>query len=142
MSHTIDIRVYYEDTDAGGVVYHSNYLNFAERGRTEFLRAAGFTNSDIAKDHNLLFVVRKAEVDYLLPAHLDDALTLETSIEYMKNSSFAMRQKLYRHKNAANEMLISDMCVTLVCVDTQKYRPVRIPDFIKNAFETIGITDQ
>lgn len=138
MSHSIDLRVYYEDTDAGGIVYHANYLKFAERGRTEYLRAAGFSNSGVQKEHGILFVVRKAETDYLLPAYLDDELTLETSIEFIKNSSFAMRQKLFRHKNDANPVLIADMLITLVCVDTINYRPVRIPDFIKKSFDKIG----
>lgn len=130
MIHSIDIRVYYEDTDAGGVVYHAQYLNFAERGRTEFLRHLGHQNTTLKQEFGTIFVVRHAEVDYIKPAFLDDFLRLETSILSMKNTSFVMRQQLFREKD-----LVADMKLALVCVDHAAFKPVRLPDVVKREFE-------
>ncbi len=131
MKHSIDIRVYYEDTDAGGIVYHAQYLNFAERGRTEFLRNIGFQCSDVYNDLGLIFVVRKIEIDYLKTAHLDDLLQLETTIFEIKNSSFIMHQRAVRYGE-----VIADMKVVIVGVDTKEYKPVRLPKNIKEAFQS------
>ncbi len=130
MKHSIDIRVYYEDTDAGGIVYHAQYLNFAERGRTEFLRETGFQCSDVHNDLGLLFVVRKIEIDYLKTAGLDDLLQLETTISELKNTSFVMHQRAVRGGE-----VIADMHVVVVCVDNENYKPVRLPENIKEAFQ-------
>ena len=129
MKHSIDIRVYYEDTDAGGIVYHANYLRFAERGRTEFLRETGFENHKLDREQGIIFVVRHLEIDYLKTAHLDDALQLETTILELKNSSFIMHQRTVKGDEA-----IADMRVVLVCVDTKTYAPVRLPENVKEAF--------
>ena len=131
MKHRLGIRVYYEDTDAGGIVYNANYLKFAERGRTEFLRETGFQNSDVRKQHNCMFVLRRAEVDYLHPARLDDLLCLETAISNLKSSSFTMHQCVKKDDN-----VVADMHVVLVCVDVQSYKPVRLPLDIKTAFQS------
>lgn len=130
MKHTIDIRVYYEDTDAGGIVYHANYLNFGERGRTEFLRATGFQNSDIHNSVGVMFVVRHIEIDYLKTAHLDDLLQMETTIQEMRNTSFTMHQRTVRDGQP-----VADMRVVLVCVDTTTYKPTKIPIDVKAAFQ-------
>ena len=74
-------RVYYEDTDAGGVVYYANYLKFLERARTEWLRALGFDQRDLMRDAGILFAVRHVEIDYLLPARFDDELRIEAAVE-------------------------------------------------------------
>ena len=130
MKYSIDIRVYYEDTDAGGIVYHANYLNFAERGRTEFLRHIGFQCSDVHNEVGVMFVVRHIDIDYLKPAQLDDLLQLETSILELKNTSFVMHQRAVKSGEP-----LADMRVTLVCVDTQTFRPVKLPAAIKRAFQ-------
>lgn len=135
MKHTIDIRVYYEDTDAGGIVYHANYLKFGERGRTEFLRHTGFQNQVLHAERGIIFVVRHIEIDYLKPAFLDDALTLESTIKSMKNSSFTMHQRTIRPVQGGEAQVIADMRVALVCVDVQDYKPVRLPDDVKGAFQ-------
>lgn len=83
MSHSIKVRVYYEDTDAGGVVYHASYLKYAERGRTELLRFLGFENTSLQDQYGTIFVVKLLTVDYLKTAHLDDLLRIETSITQM-----------------------------------------------------------
>lgn len=131
MKHRLDIRVYYEDTDAGGIVYHANYLKFGERGRTEFLRQTGFQNQILHKEHGILFVVRHIEIDYLKPSFLDDALVLETTISEMKNSSFIMHQRTTR-----GDEVIADMRVILVCVNGDTYAPVRLPEDVKRAFQS------
>lgn len=128
--HIFPFRIYYEDTDAGGVVYHGNYLNFSERARTEFLRDIGFESRKLQDDQNMMFVVRHAEVDYLKPAFLDDGLSLETSILKLKNSSFVLKQDVFREKE-----LICAMKVTLVCVEKNTVKPVRLPDGIRAGFQ-------
>lgn len=128
-AHNIDIRVYYEDTDAGGIVFYANYLKFAERGRTEYLRNLGFENKSLMDKQGVIFVVRKIEADYLIPGYLDDMLRLETSVLEMKNASFKMKQSLFRH----NELIFS-VDVILVCVD-RAGKPVRLPDDLRTAME-------
>lgn len=128
--HSLPIRIYYEDTDAGGVVYHANYQKFAERARTEFLRMLGYTNSELEAAEKMLFVVRRAEIDYLKPSCLDDSLSLETAIETIKNTSLVMHQRAVRGAD-----VICDMHVTLVCVDTNNFKPKRLPDRVRAAFE-------
>lgn len=124
-SHEISLRVYYEDTDSGGIVFYANYLKFAERGRTEMLRAAGYENKALMEEQDILFVVRRVEVDYLVPARLDDVLTVKTGILELKNASFSVRQSIFCH-----EVLICSMDVILVCV-TKDARPVRMPEFMR-----------
>lgn len=130
MKHTLDIRIYYEYTDAGGIVYNANYLNFAERGRTEFLRDIGFQCSEVQKELGLLFVVRKVTIDYLMTAKLDDLLQIVTSFKEIKNSSFVMQQTVMRDGE-----IICDMEVVLVCVHEVGYKPTRLPEKIKDAFQ-------
>lgn len=91
-AHSFLIRVYYEDTDAGGIVYYANYLKFAERARTEALRLAGFDQSELMQRQGIGFVVRRCEADFLKPARLDDLLTIKTSLADMNNVSFEMEQ--------------------------------------------------
>lgn len=127
-THNLSARVYYEDTDAGGVVYHSNHLKFAERGRTEYLRSLGFLNSGLMNDEGVLFVVRRVEADYLKPARLDDLLTVKTALQTVKNTSFLMKQDIMR-----GDDLLFSMNVLLVCVNKDG-KPVGIPPAIKDAF--------
>jgi acyl-CoA thioester hydrolase len=131
-SHKMDVRIYYEDTDAGGVVYHANYLKFGERARSEFLRHIGHQCSTLAKDINTLFVVKHIEVEYIRPSVLDDALHVITTITEMKNSSFKMRHAIKR-----GEELICDLYVALVSVDTNTLKPIRIPEILRIEFEKL-----
>lgn len=94
MQHTTDIRIYYEDTDAGGVVYHANYIAYGERARAEFLRHIGHQSSNLAKDCGVTFVVKHIDIEYHKPAFLDDLLTVHTSITSIKNSSFTMHHQI------------------------------------------------
>ncbi len=131
-AHIIDIRIYYEDTDAGGVVYHANYLNFAERARCELLRSIGLECSKLEADLGIIFVVKHIDIEYMRPAMLDDALQVLTTIEKMKNTSF-----LARHKIQKNGETICEMHVTLVCVDTNTIKPVSLPDILRSKFQSL-----
>ena len=94
-SHKLNIRVYYGDTDAGGVMYHGTHLDFAERARTEWLRDIGHQNSDLRSEFGMIFVVKHLDIEYVGPAFLNDMLRMETTILEIKNSSFTMHQRLY-----------------------------------------------
>ncbi|MGB1077807.1 MAG: YbgC/FadM family acyl-CoA thioesterase [Bdellovibrionales bacterium] len=123
------IRIYFEDTDAGGIVYHASHIRFCERGRTELLRDVGLTNSQIEKELNTLFVVRHMDVNYLKPAYLDDMLELQTSVTKIKNTSFLMKHELYKSGS-----LIFSMDVVLACINKQG-KLVKIPEKVRNALQ-------
>ena len=96
MTHTFPIRVYYEDTDAAGIVYYANYLKFAERARSEALRLAGFDQSELLEKQHIGFVVRRCACDFLKPAMLDDLLTIETRLADISKVSLTMQQTIRR----------------------------------------------
>ena len=129
MRHKFDLRVYYEDTDAGGIVYHANYLKFAERARTEFLHELGLSNSQMLKQ-DIAFVVSKIEIDYKKPATLEEILTVETSIEQLGAATLTLRQNVVRNKE-----LVAGLKVCVAVVSLAKKRPVRIPQELKEKFE-------
>ncbi len=132
-SHKTTFRVYYEDTDAGGIVYYANYLKFSERARTEMLRDIGYGNKSLMDDAGLLFIVRRVEADYLAPARLDDTLVVETSVLELKNASFIVKQSIFCH-----EVLVCCMVVTLVCV-TNDIKPIRMPDSMREKLRRFEI---
>ncbi len=119
------VRVYYEDTDAGGVVYHSNYLNFYERARTEFLRDLGF-EQDTLLDQGLAFVVRKCELDYLVAARFNDQLIVTVEIEQLKRASIVFKQKI----TTIDGNLLSTALVVVVSVALEQMKPTAIPSLI------------
>lgn len=127
--HDFPVRVYYEDTDAGGVVYHANYLKFCERARSEYLRALGFENSRIRHDSSALIVVKKIEADYVAPARLDDLLSVRTHLLELKNTSFFMRQIVVKDDNVVFEMKI------LLVFVSDGGKPVKIPLAIREIFD-------
>jgi acyl-CoA thioester hydrolase len=116
------IRVYYEDTDAAGVVYYANYLKYFERARTEWLRSFGFEQKTLARDYNVIFVVRALSVQYLRPAQFDDELTVELAVAEQPRASILFKQAVKRR----HETLASAE-VRVTCVNTQTFKPVRIP---------------
>lgn len=136
-THSINFRVYYEDTDAGGIVYHSNFLKFAERGRCEMLRDLGYECSKLEEDLGMMYVLKHADIEYIKPAMLDDLLEVETMVESMRNTSFQMRQII--HKDGQE---ICTMLITLVCVDTKTIKPVRLPDILREKFKPYMIMDE
>lgn len=116
------ITVYYEDTDAGGVVYHANYLKFFERARTEILRSLGFSQQQLL-EQNIGFVVRTANVDFIRAARLDDQLTVKTSVVELKKVSLTFCQELVN----PNGQLLCKALVKVACIDNQKMRPTGLP---------------
>ncbi len=120
--HCFPIRVYYEDTDAGGVVYYANYLRFAERARTEALRDLGIAHSDMAAQHGLIFMVRRVKLDYLAPARLDDVLIVQTIPTALRGASVELRQTIL-----LGDRMIVNAEVLLACVNAETARPARIP---------------
>ena len=121
-SFTWPVRVYYEDTDLGGVVYYANYLKFMERARTEWLRALGFEQTALAREHGVVFVVSSLTIDYLRPAALDDELAVTVELEKLGAGQIVLRQTIARAQEA-----LATAGVRLGCVNTATFRPVRIP---------------
>ena len=130
MKPSFPIRVYYEDTDSGGVVYYANYLKFAERARTELLRSEGFENKSLRDNKGILLVVRHIEADYFKPAFLDDTLEVITTVTTVKNASVTLKQSI-----TSNQTLIFELNVALACIDEKTLTPARLPDDLKAAFE-------
>ena len=125
--HCFPVRVYYEDTDAAGIVYYANYLKFAERARTEALRLSGIDQSELMRDHKVGFVVRKCTADFLKPAMLDDLLTIESSLHDISKVSMVMHQTIRR----GTEKLVT-LEVKLAVVDPGM-KLAKLPDFVKKA---------
>jgi acyl-CoA thioester hydrolase len=114
---TFPVRVYYDDTDAGGVVYHANYLKFLERCRTEWLRSIGFRQSELLRDSGLVFVVRNVNLDYLKPARLDDLLTIGLEAEKITRSQIFFRQHVWR--DGGERETLASGTVQIVCVSIE-----------------------
>jgi len=127
------LRVYYEDTDAGGVVYHSNYLNFFERCRTEWLRHLGYEQDELRESHSVLFVVNKINIDYLKPALFNQQLMITTEVIEMGASTITMHQQVLFGRGSGEVDVLSKGDVSLVCVDSKRFRPKRIPDMIRQS---------
>jgi acyl-CoA thioester hydrolase len=131
--HAWPIRVYFEDTDAGGVVYHGNYLKFAERARTELMRAGGFDHSRLAKEHGVLIVVRDCTMEFIAPARLDDALEVRSQITTIGGASLSIRQEVFRPMpETGGDKLLVRVDLRLACID-REFRPARLPDALKRA---------
>lgn len=109
--HVMPLRVYYEDTDAGGIVYHASYLRFAERGRSELLRASGADNGSLMREKGLGFVARHCSLDYIAPARLDDALEVRTRIIEARGASFTAEQDVVREGKVIVRIAIRIACV-------------------------------
>ena len=129
------VRVYYEDTDTGGVVYYANYLKYLERARTEWLRHLGFGQDALMRDSGILFAVRRVEIDYLLPARLDDELVVELEIGSASKASLTFVQRIVR----VPDTVLSRATVKVACLDGDRFRPTAIPanirEKLKNAHE-------
>jgi acyl-CoA thioester hydrolase len=125
--HRLDLRVYYEDTDFSGRVYHASYLRFLERGRTEWLRGQGFEQRELAAGSGVVFAVRRLEIDYLKAALMDDLLTIETTIAAVGGASIDFRQFVLR----GEERIVG----ALVCVAAlSNGRPARLPKTMRAQF--------
>ena len=119
---SIPIRVYYEDTDTGGVVYHSNYLNFMERARTEWLRALGFEQDELLREYGVLFAVSAVSVAFHKPARFNELLAVTVALDRRGAASLTLKQEVWR----GDELLASGE-VRIACLDAQRFVPVAIP---------------
>ena len=127
------VRVYYEDTDAAGVVYYANYLKFMERARTEWLAALGFPLAAFERAHGVAFVVHRCEIDFQRPARLNDALAVTVEVVDRGAARLVARQDVLR-----DEALLTSARVTLACVDTARWRPTRLPAPLVERLETLA----
>ncbi len=144
MSFCWAARVYWEDTDGGGVVYYANYLKFLERARTEWLRAQGVSQRALAEERGIVFTVTSVEISYRRPARLDDELLVTCEPERAGGASLRFAQRIYRRApgGAASEArpeageLLTTAEVRVACVDTRTLRPQRLPDFMVDVLAT------
>jgi acyl-CoA thioester hydrolase len=146
-------RIYWEDTDGGGVVYYANYLRFLERARTEWLRARGYSQQALARDPGVVFTVMSVRIDYRLPARLDDELLVTCVPRPEGAASLWFGQSIYRRtdarlqalaageggalpaeRGAAAPDLVASADVRIACVDARTFRPQRLPEFLRSAF--------
>lgn len=129
-THVHGLRVYYEDTDAGGIVYYANYLRFAERGRTEMLREVGIESSELQREHGVALAVRRCAVEFVKPARLDDALQVRTRIESVGGATTELDQRIVGEDGADRVT----MALKLACLD-ESGRPTRLPEGLRRALE-------
>lgn len=122
------VRVYYEDTDFSGLVYHASYLRFLERGRTEWLRGRGFSHRDFAQSLGLVFAVRSLQIDFLSPALMDDLLRIETRVSALRGASIEFLQRILRGEK---ELVTATVLVAVI----RGGRPARIPDALRRLFD-------
>jgi acyl-CoA thioester hydrolase len=122
---TWPIRVYWEDTDAGGVVYHASYLRFLERARTEWLRAHGVHQTRVREEHGVVFVVRDMAIDFLLPARLDEELDVSVETGERRSASMLFSQRIVRRADGA---ALVEARVRAACIDAATFKPCRIPN--------------
>jgi len=121
-----EVKVYYEDTDSGGVVYYSNYLKFLERARTEMINSIGLSNKKLLEEHKTLIIVKSCNVEYLSPSKLEDRLQIYSSIESLNKASFVMSQDIKK-----DDDLIVKAKIKLVTVNNEG-RPIKIPSVLEN----------
>jgi acyl-CoA thioester hydrolase len=128
---SLPIRVYFQDTDAGGVVYHASYVNFLERARTEWLRECyGYSNAGLMREFGMVFVVRSLKLDYLKPALLDDLLAVSVQLKDVGRSRVTLCQNVTR-----DESVLVEAEVHLVCVAMDSFRPVSVPEILREQWK-------
>ncbi|MEO5565715.1 MAG: tol-pal system-associated acyl-CoA thioesterase [Luteimonas sp.] len=130
------IRVYWEDTDAGGVVYHAQYLAFLERARSEWMRALGKGQQVLRNEHDLVFAVRAMQIDFRLPARLDDALVATVKLRQCRRASLVMAQEIRR-----DGVLLLDATVRIAALGAGDFRPRPIPDLLYQQFKALEASD-
>ncbi len=128
------IRVYYEDTDCGGVVYHANYIRFLEQARTEWLRSLNIIQSQLADDFNLVFAITKINIDFISPAKLDDYLNVSVAVQQLKKASIICVQEINN-----KGVCCCRATVKVACIDTICFRPTAIPAEIYECFKSCKI---
>lgn len=123
---TLPVRVYYEDTDSGGVVFYANYLKFFERARTEWLRALGINQSELASSENRIFVVVNTQLKYRKPARLDDLIQIKSRISKVSEAS-----AIFEQRAELNAQLLVESTIQVCCVNSQTFRPAAIPPSVR-----------
>lgn len=123
------VRVYYEDTDTGGIVFYANYLKFFERARTEWLRAAGVGQQSLAETEGIMFVVRSTAVDYHAPARLDDVLRITVGVEKLGRASVSFYQEAWTERNGTPQLLASGT-IRVGCLAMNAFRPAPLPQTV------------
>lgn len=131
-AHRWPVRVYYEDTDAGGVVFYANYLKFMERARTEWLRSMGVAQQELALAEGILFVVSELDMQYLKPARLDDAILIETLVTHAGRASLNFAQRAVK-----NMQVLAQGTVRVGCVDAQRLKPTALPVTLLDQFFSV-----
>ena len=129
---SLPVRVYYQDTDAGGVVFHGTYLDYFERARTEWLRRLGFDLRRMAEHDGVLFIVREVRVAYARPALLDDLLSVSVGVEHIGRAQFTLGQQVLR-----GEELLVQASVNLGCVERVGFKPVRIAEALLDTLDSL-----
>ena len=128
---SLPVRVYFQDTDAGGVVYHASYVNFLERARTEWLRECyGYSNTGLMREFGMVFVVRSLRLDYLRPALLDDLLAVSAQLKDVGRSRVTLCQNVLR-----GEEVLVEAEVHLVCVTMDNFKPVSVPEILREQWK-------
>jgi acyl-CoA thioester hydrolase len=130
---SLPVRVYFQDTDAGGVVYHASYVNFMERARTEWLRGFGFSNAGLMKELGVVFVVRSLKLDYLKPALLDDMLDVSVRLKAIGRSRVTLHQIMKRD----DEVLV-EAEIHLVSIALETFKPVSVPDVLREQWKDLA----
>jgi acyl-CoA thioester hydrolase len=128
--YSFPVRVYFENTDAGGVVYHSEYLKFLERARTEWLRHLGYDHQMLARSHKIVFVVSALAIDFVKPARLDDAIAVSVKVESLGKVRCIFQQEIRRE----DDVLVRAK-VTVACVTGESFKPVEIPEALRRKME-------
>jgi acyl-CoA thioester hydrolase len=126
------VRVYYEDTDAGGVVFYANYLKFMERARTEWLRSLGFEQDHLITDEGIIFAVRRTQLEYLKPARFNELLNVSVDIERLGAASIAFQQSITNR----NREVVCRGSVKIACLDARSLRPTPIPKFMLSGLQS------
>ena len=126
------VRIYFEDTDSGGVVYHSNYLKFMERARTEWLRSLHLNQAELKKKDKIMFVVAKVNIDYKKAARFNDELDIVTSVDNIGASKVDLTQNIMK-----NSDLYTSARVSIACIHSETFKPQRIPKLIKQQMEIL-----
>ncbi len=132
------LRVYWEDTDAGGVVYHANYLKFFERARSEWLRTLGFAQQGMADQLGAVFIVTQASLDFCAPARLDDQIDVSVRLKHLGGASITLAQRAVR-AGCAEATLLAQGEVRIACVDAATFTPRRLPGAIADRLAAEGL---
>lgn len=130
-----NLRVYYEDTDAGGVVYYANYLRYLERARTEMLRKLGYEQKKLMHIDNIVFAVRSVTIDYLKPAHLDDQICIETIVQELQTRTVLFNQTVFLGNCKNKKKKLAEGLIKVVCLNSQTFKMITIPKRIHRSLK-------